>query len=43
MKAGAEHRVPLSDAAVKILEQARMLDDEAGWCSFGPEAWALPF
>ena len=30
MKAGAEHRVPLSDAAVKVLEQARVLDDGSG-------------
>ena len=27
MKVGAEHRVPLSDAAVAVLEQVRMLDD----------------
>ena len=30
MKAGAEHRVPLSDAAVKVLERARALDDGSG-------------
>ena len=30
MKGGVEHRVPLSDAAVAVLEQARMLDDESG-------------
>lgn len=29
-KVGAEHRVPLSDAAVAVLEQARMLDDGSG-------------
>ena len=29
MKGGVEHRVPLSDAAVAVLEQARMLDDES--------------
>ena len=30
MKAGAEHRVPLSDAAMAVLEQARVLDDGSG-------------
>ena len=30
MKAGVEHRVPLSDAAVAVLEQARTLDDGSG-------------
>ena len=30
MKAGAEHRVPLSDAAVEVLEQARPLGDDSG-------------
>ena len=30
MKANAEHRVPLSDAAVAVLEQARILDDGSG-------------
>lgn len=30
MKAGVEHRVPLSDAAVAVLEQARVLDDGSG-------------
>ena len=30
MKAGAEHRVPLSDAALAVLEQAKALDDESG-------------
>ena len=30
MKAGKEHRVPLSDAAMTILEQARPLDDGSG-------------
>ena len=30
MKGGAEHRVPLSDAAVAVLEQARALDDRSG-------------
>ncbi len=30
MKAGAEHRVPLSDAALAVLEQARQLRDRAG-------------
>ena len=30
MKAGAEHRVPLSDAALVVLEQARPLRDDSG-------------
>ena len=30
MKAGAEHRVPLSDAALAVLEQSRMLRDRSG-------------
>ena len=30
MKVGAEHRVPLPDAAVAVLEQARALDDGSG-------------
>ena len=30
MKAGDEHRVPLSDAAMSVLEQARSLDDGSG-------------
>ena len=30
MKAGAEHRVPLSDAAIEVLEEARLLDDNRG-------------
>ena len=30
MKVSAEHRVPLSDATVAVLEQARMLDDGSG-------------
>lgn len=30
MKAGVEHRVPLSDAAVESLEQARVLHDGSG-------------
>ena len=30
MKAGTEHRVPLSDAALTVLEQARALDDGSG-------------
>ena len=30
MKAGAEHRVPLSDAALTVLEQARPLRDKWG-------------
>ena len=30
MKAGREHRVPLSDAALAVLEQVRVLDDGSG-------------
>lgn len=30
MKAGAEHRVPLSDEAVEVLENAKALDDGSG-------------
>ena len=30
MKAGVEHRVPLSDAAMAVLKQAQMIDDESG-------------
>ena len=30
MKAGAEHRVPLSDAALAVLEQAQILRDRSG-------------
>ena len=30
MKANAEHRVPLSDAAMEVLEQAQALDDGSG-------------
>ncbi len=30
MKAGAEHRVPLSDQAMEVLNQARILRDESG-------------
>ena len=30
MKAGREHRVPLSDAALDVLERARELDDGSG-------------
>ena len=30
MKAGIEHRVPLSDAALKVLERVRSLRDESG-------------
>ena len=30
MKGGAEHRVPLSNASVEVLEQARALDDGSG-------------
>ena len=30
MKAGVEHRVPLSDAAMELLEQAQSLDDGSG-------------
>ena len=30
MKAGAEHRVPLSSAVLDVLDQARALDDGSG-------------
>ena len=30
MKAGGEHRIPLSPAALAVLEQARALDDGSG-------------
>ena len=30
MKGGAEHRVPLSESAAAVLQQARMLDDGSG-------------
>ena len=30
MKASAEHRIPLSDAALDVLEQAKVLDDGSG-------------
>lgn len=30
MKAGKEHRIPLSDAALAVLEEARVLDDGSG-------------
>lgn len=30
MKTGAEHRVPLSDSALAVLERARLLDDGSG-------------
>lgn len=30
MKTGAEHRVPLSDSALSVLERARVLDDGSG-------------
>ena len=30
MKSGADHRVPLADAALAVLEQARMLEDGSG-------------
>ena len=30
MKSGREHRVPLSDAALEVLEQARVLVDDSG-------------
>ncbi|MCY4120535.1 MAG: tyrosine-type recombinase/integrase, partial [Acidobacteria bacterium] len=33
MKAGREHRVPLSPAAMDTLERARSLHSPAGWCS----------
>ena len=33
MKTGVEHRVPLSDAAVAVLERARILEERPTWCS----------
>ena len=30
MKAGREHRVPLSDAAIEVLRRAKALDDNSG-------------
>ena len=36
MKAGREHRVPLSPAAMDTLERARSLDSPAGWCFPAP-------
>ena len=30
MKAGVEHRIPLSDAAIAVLDEARILDDGTG-------------
>ena len=36
MKAGREHRVPLSPAALEALEAARSLHSPAGWCFPAP-------
>ena len=36
MKAGREHRVPLSSAAMDTLERARSLESPAGWCFPAP-------
>ena len=36
MKAGREHRVPLSPAAMDTLERARSLHSPAGWCFPAP-------
>ena len=36
MKAGVEHRVPLSSQAVEVLKQARQLDDGTGLCFPSP-------
>ena len=33
MKAGMEHRVPLSRQALDLLREASALRDESGWCS----------
>ena len=33
MKGGVDHRVPLSDAALEVLDQARPLSGGEAWCS----------
>ena len=43
MKAGNDHRVPLSDAALTILEQARILDDDSGLIFPSPVKCGSPF
>ena len=37
MKAGVEHRVPLSDQALEVLKLARQLDDGSGLCFPSPQ------
>ena len=39
MKVGAEHRVPLSDAALEVLEQARALNNGSGLVFPSPLRW----
>ena len=36
MKAGREHRVPLSDRALAVLDEARQLSDAGGTCQCDP-------
>ena len=43
MKAGAEHRVPLPDAALAVLEQARPLRDKSGLVFPSPSRPGRPF
>ena len=43
MKAGAEHRVPLSGAALEVLERARVLDDGSGLVFPSPVRRGRPF
>ena len=43
MKAGAEHRVPLSRAALEVLERARVLDDGSGLVFPSPVRRGRPF
>ena len=42
MKGGVEHRVPLSDAGMAVMEQARMLDDGSGLLFPSPLKWGRP-
>ena len=42
MKAGVEHRIPLSDAALAVLEQARPLRDDSGLVFTSPRKRASP-
>ena len=38
MKAGVEHRVPLSDQALEVLSRAAAFSDDSGWVSVTDEA-----